>query len=320
MRLIRIFAALLSLAALGQAQTQIINGVNVVVNDAVITFDQVESAVIPIAETLASEYRNDMPGFQKRLQQLRSEKIEDLIQDKLVLDEFKTAGYMLPESFIEDAIREKIHKQYYGERSRLIKELQSQGLTFEMFRKHERERIIIGAMREQNISMQKVLISPAKISTFYNSHKDEFKVGDQVRLRMISINQMPGADPGSAKRMAEEILRKIEGGVPFAEMAGVYATSSQRAEGGDRGWVDRTYFKAELADVAFSLKAGQHSKVVELAEACYLMQVDDVRPAHVRSLGDVRSEIEKTLRSAEQKRLQKKWVDRLKAKSFVRYF
>jgi hypothetical protein len=48
--------------------------------------------------------------------------------------------------------------------------------------------------------------------------------------------------------------------------------------------------------------------------------VDDVRPAHIRSLEEVRVEVEKTLRIAEQKRLQRKWVDRLKAKSFVRYY
>lgn len=311
---------LLCLAVRVQAQSQIVNGVNVVVNDAVITFDQVESAVIPVAETLASEYRDDRPGFQKKLQQLRSEKIDELIEDKLILDEFKNAGYMLPESFIEDAIRDKIRKQYYGERSRLVKELQSQGLTFEMYRKREREKIIVGAMREHFISLQKVLISPAKIENYFNEHKDDYKVADQVHLRMISVNQGPGSDPGSARRMAEEILRKIEAGVPFAEMASVYASGSQRTEGGDRGWVDRNYFKAELADAAFSLKAGQHSGVLELPEACYLLQVDEVRPAHVRSLDEVRVEIEKTLKASEQKRLQKKWVERLKVKSFVRYY
>ena len=50
------------------------------------------------------------------------------------------------------------------------------------------------------------------------------------------------------------------------------------------------------------------------------MLVEDKHPAHVRSLREIRSDIEKTLRTQEQARLQKQWIDDLKKKNFVRYF
>jgi hypothetical protein len=52
----------------------------------------------------------------------------------------------------------------------------------------------------------------------------------------------------------------------------------------------------------------------------YLMLVEGKRPAHVRPLEDVRDEIEKELIVQERARLQKAWVDRLRAKAFVRIF
>lgn len=307
-------------AGLSGAQASLINGINVVVNDTVITYDQVESGIVPVAETLSAQYRSDRLAFEKKLQELRNDRIEKLVQDQLILNEFKTAGYGLPESFIEDAIRDRIRRDFYGDRARLTKTLQQEGVTYEMFRQQEREKIIIDAMREHNVSPKKITISPSKIENYYNGHQDDFKVGDQVKLRMIVINQTPLMEPGAAKRMAEEVLAKIDQGVPFAEMASVYSSGAQRSDGGDRGWVDRSYFKAELANAAFSLKAGQHSGVVELAEACYLLQVDDVRPAHVRGLAEVRAEIENTLKIQELKRLQSRWIERLRAKSFVRYY
>ena len=300
------------------SQAELVNGVNVVVNDSVITYDQVESSIIPMVETLANQYRSDRPLFEQKLQQMRSEKIEDLVERKLILAEFKTAGYMLPESFIEDAIRDKIKKNFYGDRVRLTKTLQAEGITFDTFRQQERENIIVAAMREKNISNEKILISPTKIENYYGDHKNDYKVEDQVKLRMIVINQAPGAEPGTAKKIAQEVLTKIESGVPFAEMATIYTSGSQRSEGGDRGWKDRSYFKPELSQVAFSLKPGQHSGVVEQPEACYLLLVEDVRLAHVRELAEVRSEVEETLKVQERNRLHKKWVERLKAKSFVR--
>ena len=297
MRPIFLIAAFLILAVCAKAQAQTgRNGVNVIVNGSVITSVEVDDPIRPAVESLAPEYRSNASGLDRKIQELRSEKIEELIEDELILEEFKTAGYVLPESFIEDYIQDKIRKQYYGDRSRLIRELQSQGMTYEIFRKHERERYIIEAMRRQNISMDKVLISPAKIEAYYSEHLGDFKVGDQVRLRMIVISQSAGETAGRAKAMAQEILRQIDDGANFAEMAGAYSSGSARENGGDRGWVDRTYYKKELTDSAFALQPGQHSKVIEMADGCYILQVDDIRPAHVRSLEEVRSEIEKTLR------------------------
>ena len=78
--------------------------------------------------------------------------------------------------------------------------------------------------------------------------------------------------------------------------------------------------RKELADVAFSLTPGQISDVIDTPEACYLMLVEQKRPAHVRPLSEVRDDIETTLRAQEQSRLEKQWIDGLKKKTFIRYF
>jgi parvulin-like peptidyl-prolyl isomerase len=49
------------------------------------------------------------------------------------------------------------------------------------------------------------------------------------------------------------------------------------------------------------------------------MLVEETRAAHVRPLTEARDEIEKALRAQEEQRLRKEWLDRLKAKSFIKY-
>jgi len=222
------------------------------------------------------------------------------------------------ESFIDDMIKKDIQNNFNGDRAVLIKTLQAEGRTYEMYRRQERENFIVNYMAYHNVDEpRKILISPLKIEKYFKEHQDAFKVDDQVKLRMIVItNEVPG----EAKRMAHEVLQKIDGGVSFEEMAGIYSSKSQRAEKGERGWVDRTYFKPELAQIAFSLKAGQHSGVIELPEACYILLVEDVRSAHVKSLAEVRADIERTLKSEEKSRLRKQWIERLISKSFIRYY
>lgn len=315
--------ALLLLSPTGSARAELITGVAVVVNDSVITLGEIDQQVEGSAQIKARAYANDEHRFEQELQKLHDEAIEMMVENKLVLHEFVTSGYAtnVLEAFIDDRIQEKIQREYYGDRARLMKTLHEQGMTYDMFRRKEREKFIIDYMNYQNSSNpRKILISPLKVEQYYQAHKDDFKMDDQVKLRMIVLPQTPDSAPDSARKLGEEILAKINAGVPFAEMASVYTSGSQRAEGGDRGWVDRLYFKPELAKIAFSLKPGEHSGVIQLPEACYLMMVEDVRTAHVKDLNEVRVDIERTLKNDENLRLRKVWIERLRHKSFISYY
>jgi parvulin-like peptidyl-prolyl isomerase len=103
-------------------------------------------------------------------------------------------------------------------------------------------------------------------------------------------------------------------------MAKVNSQDSLRSQGGERGWVERTVLRKELADAAFALAPGQVSGVIALPDACYLMLVEDKHPAQTKPLNEVRDEIGKNLRAQEHSRLQKQWVAQLKAKAFIRYY
>jgi peptidyl-prolyl cis-trans isomerase SurA len=304
------------------ARAELVSGISVVVNDSVITYAEIEDTIAQSAISAAKRFANDPRRYDEEVQKLHSQGIELLVENKLIVHEFTSSGYTtnVLEAFIDDQIRDKIQREDYGDRTRLIKTLQAQGQTYEEFRRQQREEFIISYMKFQNGSnLRKILISPLKIEQYYSTNQDQFKVDDQVHLRMIVVTNQPDA-PGLARKVAEEIVAKIDSGVPFAEMAGVYSSGSQRAEGGDRGWVDRTYFKAELATQAFSLKPGQHSGVIELPEGCYIMMVEDARLAHIRPLTEVRDDVERLLKAQESLRLYKDWIQRLKRKSFIQYY
>jgi parvulin-like peptidyl-prolyl isomerase len=120
-------------------------------------------------------------------------------------------------------------------------------------------------------------------------------------------------------KLAKEINTKLDEGISFAEMATVYSDESQASQGGDRGWVERKKLRPELDAVAFSLKAGQRSGVIEQPEGYYLILVEEIHAAHIKPLDDVRGDIERNLTVTENARLRDKWISRLRAKSFVRY-
>jgi peptidyl-prolyl cis-trans isomerase SurA len=223
----------------------------------------------------------------------------------------------MPDSYLEELVQSRI-RDAYSDRVTLMKTLQAEGKTFESFRNDVRDQTIVRFMRSKNIS-QEIVISPYKIENYYKAHQDDFKVEDEIKLRMIVLNKTASDDTNTVN-LAREIRTKIQAGASFAEMASLYSQDSQHGQGGDRGWVERSVLRQELADAAFALPPGQVSDVIETPNACYLLLVEQKRAAHVKPLNDVRNEIEQSLRAQEQTRLEKQWIAKLKAQTFILYF
>jgi parvulin-like peptidyl-prolyl isomerase len=298
-------------------RAELADGVKAVVNDAVITYSQVEEFTAPAADALRRQYPDAPDIFQQKLNDALSDSLEQLVERQLILRSFDTDGYQLPEDVVDQLVQDRI-REGFGDRVTFIKTLQAQGMTVEQFRKEVRDQYIIRALRQKNVS-QEIVISPYKVETYYHAHQDDFKMEDQIKLRMIVLNKTSSDDTNTVQR-ANEILTEIKKGATFQEMASVYSEGSQKSQGGDWGWVERSVLRKDLADVAFSLKPGQVSGVIETPESVYLMLVEQTRPSHVKPLGEVRDEIEKTLRTQEQARLEKQWIEGLKRKTFIRYF
>ena len=275
-----------------------------------------EQHAAPAIDNLRRQYRTDPQTFQKRFFETLDESTETLVQRAMILREFETAGYSLPESVIDDYVQQRIRRQYPN-RASFIKTLQAQGITYEKYRKDLRDQFIVEQMRLKNIS-DAIIMSPHKIEVYYVTHTNDFRVEEQVKLRMVVLNKS-SSEPEQARKLAEEILGKLNEGASFSEMASVYS-DSRRGQGGAWDWVEPSVLRKDLADAVASLNRGERSGVIETPEACYIILVEDRRPAHIKPLNDVREEIERILQEQESNRRQKQWNDKLKKKTFVRYF
>jgi parvulin-like peptidyl-prolyl isomerase len=302
-----------------QAEPVTANGIKAIVHDSVITYEEVEVASAQAAEFLQRQYRTSPSTFRAKLSEVRTNSLEQLLQRQLILRDFAQAGYNLPESFVDEAVAERIRERFGNDPVKFAKTLQADGVTREKFRQQLRDQIIVEILRSKNV-FQEAVMSPHKIEKYYLEHRDKYQVEDEVKLRMIVLNKSTSAEAERVRTLAGEILAKLKEGASFAEMASVYSQGSQRSQGGDWGWVEKSVLKQELAEVAFKLKAGERSEIIELPEACYLMLVEESRPAHTKPLGDLREDIERTLLLEERARLQQRYIEKLRTKTFVRYF
>lgn len=259
--------------------------------------------------------------FRQQIESIYATALEELVERKLILAEFEKQK--LDESIIkglvDDKLEEVIRERFDNDPLNLTKTLSEQGETIESYRRKLREQQIIEIMTARELSFD-FTVSPNKVRNYYESHPDEFTVDQSVKLRAIVISKaVHGPDAGP---ICEEIVQKIESGVPFAEMAGVYSDDPSRRQDGDWGWIRQQdqVLREDLAALAFSLRKGDRSEITERPDAFYVMQVEDVKGGKLRALSEVRDEIVAYLEAEEQNRRKKIWINRLKDEAYIRYY
>lgn len=296
---------------------QMVNALKAVVSDSVITKFEVEAATAPAAELLIREYRNDVATLNEKYAAASRNNLEQLMEQQMILQEYRNAGYNLPESIIEETIQSRI-KERWGDRRTLTKSLQVEGRTYESWHRQMRDQIIIDNMRAFHLGKEQ-FISPRQVEEFYQKHLEDYRLEERIHLSMIVLNKQGGTnDPIPA--LVREILQQIERGASFGDLATAYSQGSQSRQRGDWGWVDRSVLREDLAEVAFTLKAGEVSGVIETDEACYIMRVEEVKAADYKPLREVQDEIERTLQAEARNERKARWVKQLKNKTFTRIF
>lgn len=311
-----ILLLMLGLAA-APARAELVNGISAVVHDKVITRGEVESDVLMLVDEYKRLYGRQPELFNQKIEAAFKDSLNRSLEFQLMLRDFESSGYNMPESVIDEIVHDEM--KAFGDRAKLTQTLQARGITYEKWRQQVRERFLVRQLRLKNVYGE-TIVSPYKIETYYNQHKDDYKVEEQVKLRMIMLNKASEADAATVADLAKEIVKKIKDGAAFSEMASIYSQGAQRTQGGDWGWADRTVLRPELVDVAFNLKPGEMSDVIDTPQALFIMLVEDKRVGHNKPIAEVREQIEENLLKEERERLHAKYIEKLKQKTFVRQF
>jgi peptidyl-prolyl cis-trans isomerase SurA len=301
------------------AEPEVIDGVAAVVNGDVITFSQVQEVSGPRERTLREQFTGQ--ELIDKIKEARLGALNDLIDRQLIVQEFKKKQFNIPEYVVDDQIANIIKDDFAGDRQAFLRTLNAQGYTINKFREMQRDKVIVGAMRQNNVKGN-FNATPQQIQAYYDANKQEFVTPEQLKLRMIVLNADPldANSADSTRKMAEEIRDKVKGGADFATMAKTYSMDGTAESGGDWGLIDRKTLNQQLTDVAFALLPGQTSQVVQIGDSFYILYCESKKESGVIPLPEVRAGIERKLEQAMRQKATQRWLDSLREKAFIKIY
>src|SRR6202166_3756303 len=163
-----------------------------------------------------------------------------------------------------------------------------------------------------------IQITRDDLQTYYNQHRDQYRIAEQAKVSHILIKTpLPGADGKvdekgvtEAQRRAEDLLKQLKGGAKFEDLAKKYSEDPGSAkEGGSLGWIGKGRTVPEFEKAAFSLPKGQISDLVKSSYGFHIIRVDDRQDAHMKTLDEVKDQIEPLLKQQKAQQLAQKQAD-----------
>jgi len=138
----------------------------------------------------------------------------------------------------------------------------------------------------------------AAIQQYYTAHQSEYETPEQARSRHILIKVAPGADAktdAAAKAKAESILKQIQGGANFADLAKKNSDDpGSKDKGGELGFAQHGTMVPEFDNAIFTQKIGD-TQIVKSQFGYHIIQVEERQPAHAQQLSEVQPAIQATL-------------------------
>ena len=155
----------------------------------------------------------------------------------------------------------------------------------------------------------------AEIQAYYTAHAAEYKTDEQVKTRHILINSKTGADvqtDAAAKAKAQDVLKQVQAGGNFAELAKKYSDDpGSKDTGGELPLIPTAQLDPAFAKAAMALNPGQTSGLVKSAFGYHIIQTEQKQFAGTKPLAAVKDSIVQILEQQKQGAAEQQYAQQL---------
>jgi peptidyl-prolyl cis-trans isomerase C len=251
---------------------------------------------------------------------IKKEVLESLINRELLYQESQKKGIEADEAAVDDQIG-RLKKRFSSE-AEFQSALSKMNLSESAIRSQMRQEMAIQKLIDEQFA-QKVTVSNTESRAYYDSNPDSFHQPEEVRASHILIKVDPQAgesEKAKARREIEAIQERLRKGEDFPDLAREFSQGPSSARGGDLNYFSRGQMVKPFEDVAFALRPGEVSGIVETKFGYHLIKVTDKKPEATIAYEDIKERIQQYLKQQKIQGETRLYIDQLKEKADVKRF
>ncbi|PHR63526.1 peptidylprolyl isomerase [Alcanivorax sp.] len=263
--------AVLMVPAWSQAKVQMLDRIVAVVNDGAIMASELDERI----NTIALQ-------FQEKGQQLpppavmREQVLDRMVLERLQLQLAERAGIKVDDASLNQALA-GIARQNGMSLEDFATALREDGYDWPQFREQIREDMVISRLQQRSVA-SRIQVTDREVDRFLNSEMGKQMFQEDFHLGHILVRVPAEASPEDitqARSKAESIVKKLNDGGNFQQLAVAESDGPKALEGGDLGMRPAAQWPTLFAENAIDLNKGEISEPLRSGAGFHILKMID---------------------------------------------
>lgn len=290
----------------GTAHAQIVDRIVAIVNDEIITLNELNQALRPYIDKINSAgYKDEQK--EEILFKIRSDMLSRMVDRKLTDQEVRRFNLTVTDTEIDAAI-ERLKEAQRMTQEDLLEALEQDGMTFADYRDKMRQEILRPKLINYSVK-SKVVVTDKEVSAYYNEN-----MADYAGVRKFRVSNILLID----KAIAISVHERLENGEDFKELARQFSKAPNAEDGGALGSFTLDTFSDQLKTAVGQIDQGQFTDVIPTDQGLQIFFLDEIIETKDTPIDAVKEEIHRKLYEQIVEEKFSSWLESLRENSHIK--
>ncbi len=259
------------------AAEQPLDRVAAIVDNDVVMYSQYQTRLKEVQQTIAKR------GVQAPAEDvLRQQVMERLILDAIQLQIAERSGIRVSDEEL-NASMATIAERNGLTQQEFAQALAADGLTLQDAQEQIRHEMIISRVRQYRVA-ERIQVTDQEVQNFLASDLGKMQLAEEYQLANILIPVPDAAtndDLDKAQKTVATVVKQLEQGADFAQLAMTYSASENALEGGEMGWRKAAQLPPPFDRLLGGMSIGQVTEPARTAGGIIMLKLLDKRGGDV---------------------------------------
>lgn len=215
--------------------------------------------------------------------------VDSRVNDLIIVQAARHAGIEVQEQEINQMTDQDMKEvqQRFGSEAAFRQALAQSGLTLEEYRQQRTEANRSRMLSQRYVQKQmgsavRPVVTDAELQAFFDAQKGHLGARPAtISFEQVVVEPVPSDSArAAARRRAEQVLAELRAGGDFEVLAKRYSDDpGSKERGGELGWFRQGQMVRPFENVAFALRPGDVSGIVETQFGFHIIKLEKVRGA-----------------------------------------
>lgn len=291
--------------------SEVIEEIVVKINDDIITKSEFEQSERALTTEIYSSFTGE--ELDNKLKEAKDYILYNLINEKLLLQKAE-------QSYDMEKLGSSLLKEFREQRNlKTTKDFEEFLETVRMTAEQVKQEILkfqAPQMVLNSLVRDKINVSNKEIGDYYQENIADFTTPEKRTIKEIVL-MASSDDKEEVMKKGEEILERLKQGEDFSELARQFSEAATKGNDGLLGTFIKGELSSELDTIAFAMKEGEISDLIETSYGYHLIKVEKIELEKVTPLEEVKFKISDRISDDKYSQAVKELLTRMWSESSI---